>query len=154
AGKKIIEIAIKSGTVLSVVPHVWQLYKDYNDPQLAQGDPEERRKALVQDWQNVTRALVDVVLAIAHAGAERKSPANRKTLAGEGPGKSPAAGPLSGAKDQPVAKGPQGGADEAQPDWAAARARQRANSQADKADAAAAKKGKTADRRDDKAQRA
>ena len=75
AAKKVIDIALKSGSLLEVVPHVWQLYNDYNDVAL-QADEEKYRKTLQRDVNAIVRAVVGVVMMIVHNGARgKKTPA-------------------------------------------------------------------------------
>ena len=71
AGKKIIHIALQCGALVQVVPHLWQLYNDYNDTAL-QADPEKYRKTLNRDVGAVTRAVVDIIVMIIRNGKAGK----------------------------------------------------------------------------------
>ena len=61
--KKVTTIALESGSLIQVVPHLWQLHNDYYDPAL-QADPELYRKTLKRDFNAVIGSVVDVVMTI------------------------------------------------------------------------------------------
>ena len=104
--KKIIDIALKSGTLLQVVPHLWQLYNDYNDPEL-QKDEKKYNETLERDINAVVRAVVDVVVMIARNGASgRKTPAYEGGAPKGGPATEPGA---NAAPKSPAAASAEGG---------------------------------------------
>ena len=153
AAKRIVDIALKGGALLGVVPPLWQLYNDYNDPKLEAGDPDERHKVLARDWNAVIRATVDALLVIAHAGMKGEAPPKEKTSTGLGEpeGGAPKTGSGEGTgnpvADDPTAKPQAGSSNEAQdaPKPATAKQQKKADALADKAEATARNKKEAAD---------
>jgi hypothetical protein len=167
AGKRIIDMAIQGGTVLSVVPHVWKLYQDYYDPKVAALPEQERHEVLAQDWQALLRAMADVLIAIAHAGANGRPTPRRKGGLNENVGAPPgspeslasgktgesttgggktadAAGGTGGKATGGVEGTPGGGPDQAPVKQPSARTRKSAAKKAAADEKAAAKQNKSA----------
>jgi len=70
AGKKIIQIMVTSGAVMTAVPPLIQLYHDWDDESL-KADPEKRHTRLKADWQAAISALLLAVKAIIdHRGSQ------------------------------------------------------------------------------------
>jgi hypothetical protein len=159
AAKRIVDIALKGGALLSVVPPLWQLYNDYNDPKLEAGDPDERHKVLARDWNAVIRATVDALLVIAHAGMKGEAPPKEKAPGGLGEpeGRAPKTGSGEGTgntvADDPTAKPQAGSSNEAQdaPKPATAKQQKKADALADTAEATAKTQKERADASQEKA---
>ena len=157
AAKRIVDIALKGGALLSVVPPLWQLYNDYN--KLEAGDPDERHKVLAHDWNAVIRATVDALLVIAHAGMKGEAPPKEKAPGGLGEpeGGGPRTGSSEGSgnpvADDPTAKPQAGSSNEAQdaPKPATAKQQKKADALADRAEATAKTQKERATASQDKA---
>jgi len=149
AAKRIVDIALKSGALLSVVPPLWQLYNDYNASNLEAVDPDERHKTLARDWNAVIRATVDALLVIAHAGMKGEAPPKEKASAGLGEPESgaPRTGTGNTVADDPTAKPQAGSSNEAQdaPKPATAKQQKKADALADTAEATARTQRERAD---------